>query len=407
MEVLYPRCAGLDVHLKTVVACVRIAEGRSLRQEVRTFATTTSGLLALSDWLSSEGCTHVVMESTGVYWQPVWHVLENAFELTLANARHVRNVPGRKTDVNDAMWLADLLAHGLVQGSFIPPEPIQEARDLTRTRTQLTREIAQHTQRIQKTLEKANIKLETVLTHVLGVSGRAIIRALIEGQTDPEALLALRRGKIKASVDEIRAALRGRPTENHRLLLRIHLHQVEELEKSIALIEHRLEEVLRPFRRQFDLLVTIPGVSATIASIILAEIGADMSRFPFSANIVSWAGLCPGNDESAGKKRSTRLKKGDSWLRTALVQAAWAATRKKNSTLRAQYYRLKARRGGKKAAVAVAASILTAAYHMIKRDVPYADAAPITDPRRREQTARRLVFRLNHLGFDVQIRPAA
>ena len=407
MEVLYPRCAGLDVHLKTVVACVRLVEGRSLHQEVRTFATTTSGLLALSDWLGSEGCTHVVMESTGVYWQPVWHVLEESFELTLANAHHVRNVPGRKTDVNDAMWLADLLAHGLVQGSFIPPEPIQEARDLTRTRTQLTRELARHTQRIQKTLEKANFKLETVLTHVLGVTGRAIIRAIIEGQTDPEALLALRRGKIKASIGEMREALRGRTTESHRLLLQIHLHQVEELEKSIAIIEQRLEEVLRPFRPEFDLLMTIPGVSVTIASIILAEIGADMSRFPSSVHLVSWAGLCPRSDESAGKKRSTRLKNGDTWLRTALVQAAWAATRKKDSTLRAQYYRIKARRGGKKSAIAVAASILTAAYHMLKRNLPYAEAAPVTNPRRKEQAARRLVFRLEHLGFDVQIRPAA
>jgi len=404
---MYPRCAGLDVHLRTVVACIRIAEGRTLRQEVRTFATTTSGLLALSDWLSAEGVTHVVMESTGVYWQPVWHVLEGTFELTLANARHVRNVPGRKTDVNDSMWLADLLAHGLVQGSFVPPAPIQEARDLTRTRTQLTREIAKHTQRIQKTLEKANIKLETVLTHVLGVTGRAIIRAIIEGQTDPDALLALRRGKIKATVDEMREALLGRPTESHRLLLRIHLHQIEELEKSIDLIEHRLEEVLRPFRREFELLLTIPGVSTTIASIILAEIGADMSRFPSSAHLVSWAGLCPGNDESAGKKRSTRLRKGDTWLKTALVQGAWAATRKKNSTLRAQYYRLKPRRGGKKAAVALAASMLTSAFHMLTRAVPYAEAAPITDPRRQKETAKRLVFRLKHLGFDVQIRPAA
>jgi transposase len=408
VEVVHPRCAGLDVHQKTVVACARVVEGRTFRQEVKTFATTTAGLLQLSDWLSSQGCTHVVMESTGIYWKPVWYVLEGAFELLLANAGHVRNVPGRKTDVNDAMWLADLLAHGLIQGSFVPPTPIQEARDLTRTRTQLTREIAQHTQRIQKTLEQANIKLTEVLTHVLGATGRAILEALIAGQTDPDGLVQLRRGKLKASPDELRDALDGRVRDHHRFLLRLHLDQIDALEKAVQNIERRLEVVLAPFRSQLDLLMTIPGVSRATAFILLAEIGADMSHFPSSAHLVSWAGLCPRSDQSAGKHRSTRLRPGDTWLKTALVQSAWAASRKKESYLRAQYYRLKARRGGKKAVIAVAASMLTAAYYILLRDVPYQDLGPtFPDRQHKEATARRLIARLRHLGLEVEIKSAA
>ena len=378
-----------------------------MQQPVRTFKTTVAGLLALSDWLQSLGVTHAVLESTGIYWQPVWQVLSPNIELTLSNAKHVKNVPGRKTDVSDAMWLAELMAHGLVRGSFVPPPAIQEARDLTRTRTQLTREVGRHTQRIQKTLEKGNIKLSTVLTHVLGVTGRHILEALIAGETDVDRLLALRRGKLKATPEEMREALRGNLTENHRFLLKLHLSHVEEIERTIRSIEERLEEVLRPFRGSHDLLLTAPGVSHTVASIVIAEAGDDMTRFPTDSHIVSWVGLCPGNDESAGKKRSSRTRQGNKWLKTILVQAAWAATRKKDSVLRAKYLRLKARRGAKKAIVAVAADLLRSIYYMLLRREPYEDRLPAPDVRQKQHTTRRLVSRLKNLGFEVQLRPAA
>jgi transposase len=408
MEVLYPRCAGLDVHKETVVACARVIQGRQVQQEVQTFGTTSKELLRLSDWLTESGCTHVAMESTGVYWKPVWHVLEGSFELVLANAGAIRNVPGRKTDVNDAMWIADLLAHGLMRGSFVPPTPVQELRDLTRTRTQLVREIARHTQRIQKTLEDANLKLAGLITDILGVTGRAILDALIAGETDLDALANLRRRGIKASHEELVEALRGSVRNHHRFLLRLHLRQIEALQQGVRDLEGRLEDLLRPFRRTVELLTTIPGVSETTARVLLAEIGFDMTRFPSAGHLVSWAGLCPRNDQSAGKRRSTRLRPGDVWLKSTLVQAAWAATRAKDSGLRAQYLRLKGRRGPKKAVVAVAASMLTSAYFMLQRDVPYQDLGPsYFEVRQPEKVAKRLVRRLQDLGFEVDLRRAA
>jgi transposase len=408
MEVVYPRCAGLDVHKETVVACARVVQERQVQQEVRTFGTTSKELLRLSDWLTERGCTHVALESTGIYWKPVWHVLEGSFALVLANAGAIRNVPGRKTDVNDAMWIADLLAHGLIRGSFVPPTPVQELRDLTRTRTQLVREIARHTQRIQKTLEDANIKLAAVITDILGVTGRAILDALIAGETDLDALAKLRRGSMKASHDELVEALRGKIRGHHRFLLRLHLRQIEALEQGVSELEGRMEALLRPFRRAVELLITIPGVSETTARVVLAEIGFDMSRFPSAGHLVSWSGLCPRSDESAGKRRSTRLRPGNVWLKTALVQAAWAASRTKESSLRAQYLRLKSRRGPKKAVVAVAASMLTSAYFMLQRDVPYHDLGPTyLDTLNRQRTAHRLTRRLRDLGFEVEIRHAA
>ena len=408
MELLHARCAGLDVHGQTVVACVRLAADGKVVREVRTFATTTSGLLELSDWLQGHGCTHVAMESTGVYWKPVWHVLEASFELVLANARHIRSVPGRKTDVNDATWIAELLAHGLIRGSFVPPTPVQELRDLTRTRKQLVREIAQHTQRIQKTLEDANLKLTGVLSDILGTSGRAILDALIAGESDPERLAALRRGRVKASAAEFREALRGRVRDHHRFLLRLHLGQIDALRAAIAELDERLGDALRPFRELAELLTTIPGVSEIVAQVILAEIGADMTRFPSAAHLISWAGLCPQSDESAGKHRSTRLRKGAPWLKTTLVQAAWAAARTKNSYSRAQFLRLKTRRGPMKAIIAVAASMLTAAYHMLQRRLPYRDLTPAHfDRLDRSRISFRLVQRLRQLGFDVELRPHA
>jgi transposase len=408
MEVVHEACAGLDVHQATVVACARVVVGGKVVQEVKTFETTTQGLLSLCDWLSERGCSHVAMESTGVYWKPVWHVLESSFELVLVNAGHIRNVPGRKTDVNDSMWIADLLAHGLVRASFVPPTPVQELRDLTRTRKQLVREVAQHTQRIQKALEDANIKLTAVISSVLGHSGRAIIEALIAGETDPEKLVGLTTGRLKASHSTLVEALRGRVREHHRFLLKLHLGQVDALQSAVRDVEARIGETLRPFRERAELLTTIPGVSDTVAHVIVSEIGVDMSRFPSAAHLISWAGLCPRSDESAGKRRSTRIRKGAPWLKTTLVQAAWAATRKKDCYLRSQFHRIKARRGVMKAIIAVAASMLTSVYHMLRDGVAYHDlTGNYFDSRDRAKIAKRLIRRLNDLGLEVEIKTAA
>src|SRR6185295_8648095 len=321
MEVLHPRCAGLDVHKDMVMACLRNAEGNRVKQEVRSFGTTTSGLLELAEWLAEAGCTHVAMEATGVYWKPVWHVLEGSCELLLANAQHVRNVPGRKSDVNDAMWLADLLAHGLIRGSFVPPTPVQEMRDLTRTRKQLVREVAQHTQRIQKTLEDANVKLSSVISSIVGLSGRTILDALIAGENDPAKLASLAHPGIKASAQELAEALRGKVTPHHRFMLKLHLEQIDSLQKAVRDLEARMGDALEPFREQVTRLTTIPGVSDVVAQVIASEVGLDMTRFPTAGHLISWAGLCPRLDESAGKRRSTRVRKGAPWLKTTLVTA--------------------------------------------------------------------------------------
>jgi len=325
MEVLYPRCAGLDVHKDSVVAGVRLATNGPVKTEVRTFDTATPGLLALSTWLAECGCTHVAMEATGVYWKPVWHILADGdLTLILANAAHVKNVPGRKTDVADALWLAELLAHGLIRASFVPEAATQEMRALLRTRKQLVREQASHVQRIQKTLEDANLKLGSVLSQIMGKSGRAILEALIDGERDPDKLLALVQRGVKASPERLRAALQGRVTARHRFLLHLHLRQVDALDAAIAEIDAEVDRDLAPFRDAVHLLRTIPGVSDLTAQVIVSEIGTDMGRFPTAGHLISWAGLCPRNDESAGKRRSTRLRKGAPWLKTTLVQCAWA-----------------------------------------------------------------------------------
>ena len=409
MEVLHPRCAGLDVHKDTVVAAVRLMEGDgTLRREVETFATTTPGLIALSDWLERHGAPCIAMEATGIYWRPVWQVLAGEERtLILANAAHVRNVPGRKTDVADAVWLSDLLAHGLIRPSFVPETETRAMRDLLRTRKQLVREQASHVQRIQKTLEDANLKLASVLTDIMGQSGRAVLAALAAGETDPERLRALVRPRVKASPEAIRAALTGRPSAHHRFLIGLHLGQIDAFAAAIAAIDAEVERDLGPFREAVGLLATIPGVAELTAEVVLSEIGLDMSRFPTAGHLISWAGLCPRNDESAGKRRSTRLKKGAPWLKTALVQAAWAAVRKKQSYLNAQFQRLRARRGPRKAICAVAASILTAAYHMLKDGTVYVDPGP--DHFRRTQPATRakaLARQIERLGFVCSISPA-
>lgn len=407
MEVKYRRCCGLDVHKDTVVACVRIASGGEVVSEVRTFQTTTASLIALSRWLAENGCTHVAMEATGVYWKPVWHILAGGdFQLVLANASHVKNVPGRKTDVNDATWLADLLAHGLIRASFVPDTQTQELRNLLRTRKQLVREKASHILRVQKTLEDANIKLDSVITDVMGMSGRAMIEALIAGESDPAKLARLANYRLKTSQEKLREALRGRVTNHHRFLLHLHLNQIDGLDASIALIDLQVEVGIAPFRAAVELVTSVPGVGVLGAQVIVSEIGTDMSRFPSDGHLISWAGICPRNDESAGKRRSNRLRKGAPWLKTTLVQCAWAAVRKKDSYLQAQFHRIKSRRGPKKAIMAVAASILTAIYHMLKDGTLYQDlGANHFQSRSKGQQTKRLVKRLADLGYEVALTP--
>jgi transposase len=407
VEILYPRCAGLDVHKDSVVARVRcVSEPRV--DETRSFPTTTAALMELQEWLSSHRVTHVAMEATGVYWKPVWHLLEEHLELVLANAQHIRNVPGRKTDVNDAAWIADLLAHGLIRSSFVPPAPIQELRDLTRTRKQLVREISQHTLRIHKTLEDANLKLSSVLSSVIGSSGREILNALIAGESDPERLADLAQGTARKKRTALIEALHGRITAHHRRLLKLHLDLIGALEQALAEVDADVGKLLAPIRARARLLTTMPGVSDLTAQVVLAEIGVDMARFPTAAHLLSWATMCPRNDESAGKRRSTRTRQGSPWLKTALVTAAWAAVRVKGSYLQAQFLRLRARRGAKKAILAVAASMLTAIWHMLKDGVEYRDLGADHFSRRNHlQQIHRLVRRLNDLGCEVQITAQA
>jgi transposase len=408
MKVLHAKCAGVDVHKELVVVCVRLQRGAKVQREQRRYDTTTKGLLELLAWLTELECTHVAMEATGVYWKPVWHVLEGHVELVLANAAHIRNVPGRKSDMNDATWIADLLAHGLVTASMIPPTPIQELRDLTRTRRQLVREIGQHTQRVQRVLEDANVKLSSVISDTLGMSGRRILEAILAGEDDPEKLAALGSERLRCSHEQLCEALRGRVTAHHRFLLRQHLDTIDYLQHTVELFDAQIARLLEPFRAQYELLMTIPGVGETAAACILAEIGDDMGRFASAAHLVSWAGLCPRMDESAGKRRSTRLRKGARWLKPVLVQCAWGAARTKRTYTQAQLLRLKARRGPMKAVVAVAATILTAAYYILRDRVSYRELGPDHFVERdRTRVAERLARRIRDLGYDVTIKQAA
>lgn len=408
MKTLHKRCAGLDVHKVEVVACLRCISKRKVEREVRRFPTTTQGLLELVEWLERGGCTQVAMEATGVYWKPVWHILEGRFALILANAAHVKNVPGRKSDVNDATWLADLLAHGLIRASFVPPPPIQELRDLTRTRKQLTREIVQHAQRIQAVLEEANVKLSSVITDTLGPSGRRILKAVISGEADADKLAELGSQRLGCTRAALVEALTGRVREHHRFLLAQHLRTIEQLEESVADFDARIEAALAPFRDIVERLKDVPGLGSTAVETIIAEIGLDMSLFPTAGHLLSWAGLVPRLDESAGKRRSTRIKKGAPWLKPVLVQCAWAATRKKNSYFQAQFLRLKARHGAKKAAIAVAASILTTVYHMLNDGTCYRDLGPQHFAHRNPaKTVAKLANRIRNLGYHVEIRAAA
>jgi transposase len=407
MEMLHRRCCGLDVHKETVVACLRLVSDGKVTTEVRTFQTTTADLLRLSEWLAANGCTHVAMEATGIYWKPVWHILDDGeFELVLANAAHVKNVPGRKSDVNDATWVTELLAHGLIRASFVPNTQTQEMRNLLRTRKQLVREQSSHVLRVQKTLEDANIKLDSVLTDVMGKSGRAMIEALIAGETNPAKLASLADRRVKASAEELREALRGRVTKHHRFLLRLHLNQIDALDSAVATIDAQVEANLGPFRIAVELITSIPGIKNLGAHVIVSEIGIDMSRFPSAAHLISWACICPRSDESAGKRRSNRQRKGANWLKATLVQCALAAVKKKGSYLQAQFHRIRARRGPKKAIMAVVASILTAIYHMLKDGTMYQDLGSEHFKRHStDQQKKHLVKRLSELGYAVELKP--
>ena len=407
MELIHERCAGLDVHKLTVVACVRVAEAGKVRREVKTFSTTTKGLLKLGDWLFEHEITHAVMESTGVYWKPVWHVLESFVDLSLANAKEVKKLPGRKSDVSDSQWLADLLAHGLLRRSFVPERRVEELRELTRTRKQTVRDITRHAQRIDKLLQGANIKMRSVLSEVLGKSGKAILRAMVEGENDPDKLANLAKGSARRKKAELAEALDGFVDDHHRFLLRQHLDAAEHMQGMVDAIEKRIDEVLRPFAGAAAHLETIPGVSETAARVIIAEIGADMTRFPTAGELVSWAGLCPQLDESAGKKRSRKIRKGNPWLKTTLVQCAWVSIRS-SGYLKSRYHRVRSRAGKMKAIVAVARTLLVAIYHMLRDGQDYRDLGEaFLEQRDRERIARSLTRRLERLGYEVDLRAAA
>lgn len=408
MQVLYPRCAALDLGKDTLVAAVRLQEGGSVRRECRTFGMNTGQLLTLSSWLLSEGVSHVVMEATGSYWKSVWHVLEGQFELVLANPVHIRNLPGRKSDVNDATWMADLLAHGLVRASFVPPAPIMALRELTRTRKQLGREVARHMQRIQKTLDVAGLKITGPISDLLGTSGRAILKALIGGESDPEKLADLAHPRLHAKRDALVEALRGWLTPHQRRLLGIHLHLIEALEISIAELDLEIDKAVQPFRQLLDRVRKVHGFGAINAPALLGEIGVDMSPFKTHGHLLSWARLCPRLHQSAGQTHSNRTMKGAQWVKPLLIGAAWAAIRVKDSYPRAQFLRLRARRGAKKAIVAVAASLLTSIYHMIREGTEYKDlGAQHFAQHDRAKVARRLVARLEQLGYHARITERA
>jgi transposase len=408
VEVVYERCAGLDVGKDEVVACIRVPDGAGgRRQEVH--PTFSSGLESLAEWLQDHDVAQVVLEATGQYWKPIWYVLEErGLELLLVNARHVKILPGRKTDVADAAWLCELLEHGLLRGSFVPPPQIRELRDLTRYRKRLIQAHTAECQRIHKTLEDASIRLGSVATDVLGVSGRAMLAALLAGERDPKVLAELARGRLRNKLPELREALRGRFSAHHALLVRLALDHVEQLERSITALDAEVDRVIAPFAQARDRLDTITGVGKRAAESMIAEVGVDMSVFPTAAHLASWAALCPGNNVTGGKRRSGRTRKGNVWLGDILVECAWAAARSRDTYLAAQYWRLARRIGKKKAAVAVGHSILVIAWHLLANDCDYADLGGDFFVRRDSDRARqRAVAQLQALGYRVALEPLA
>lgn len=405
MRVVHECCCGLDVHKKMIVACL-LRQGSE--KQIRQFGTTTGELQTMKEWLVQAGCTHVAMESTGVYWKPVYNILEGSLELLVVNAQHMRAVPGRKTDVRDAEWIADLLQHGLLKASFVPPAFERHLRELTRYRTSLINERTRSTQRLQKTLESGNIKLASVVSDINGVSARAMLEQIAKGQTDPSLLASLAKGRLREKRTELEAALMGRIEPHHRLLILELLAHIDYLDESIERLSTEIGDRLRPFQEDQRLLDTIPGVNAKTAQVLQAEAGTDMSRFPTDRHLSSWAGICPGQNESAGKRHSGKTRKGNRWLRQALIEAAHGAARSKDTYLAAQYQRLAARRGKKRAAIAVAHSILVIAYHVLRRRQPYRELGPnFFDERDKTRVQRRLIQRLEKLGFTVELHPAA
>jgi transposase len=408
MQERHPYCAGIDVHKKSVTVCVLLGEGTEPIRKKREFGTMTADLLELADWLEQEGVRSVVMESTGVYWKPIWAILAGRFELTLANAAFVKNMPGEKTDRKDAGWLAELHRHGLVRASYVPELQIQDLRELTRYRAQVTADRARLSNRIQKLLEAANIKLGSVATDVMGVSGQRILEAIIEGESDAGKLADQAVSHLRKKLPELERALNGNIREHHREMLRLELAQWRFLDRLVAEIEERIEKALRPFAEQMELLQTIPGVSETTAGILIAELGTDMSAFPTRAQVCSWAGLCPGHNESGGKRFSGQIREGNGWLKRALCQSAWAAARSKDSYLQAQFRRLSAKKGKKRALVAVAHSLLAIAYTLLKTGHRYQDlGADYFHHQNQDKYKRSYLRGLQRLGYKVTLEPAA
>jgi transposase len=406
VEVLYPRCCGLDVHKKTVVAC-RITPGPQgqIQKTIRTFGTMTADLLELGDWLAHGGVTQVAMESTGVYWKPIYNLLEEQFDLFLVNAQHIKTVPGRKTDVKDCEWIADLLRHGLLRKSFVPERAGRELRELTRYRSSLVHERSAEMNRLQKTLEGANIKLASVASEVLGVSGRKMLEALLAGTEDPTVLAQFAQKRLREKIPELERALTGRFGAHQRFLVARQVAHIDALDELIEEVSAEIVERLRPFEREIELLDTIPGVGRWSAEVILAEIGPDMRRFPSAGHLASWAGMCPGHHESAGKRQSGKTRKGSKWLRVTLTESAYAAGRGK-TYVAAQYHRLLRRRGKKKAAVAVGHTILAIAYHILTTGEPFRDlGADYFVQRDHEAIQRQLIHRLEALGNKVTVEP--
>lgn len=409
MEHIFPCCAGLDVHKESVEARVRRIEptGR-LHQQTRHWGTMTRDLLAMADWMAAQGVTHVAMESTGVYWKPIYHLLESRFILLLVNARHLKQVPGRKSDIRDCQWIAQLLQHGLLQGSFIPARPQREWRDLTRHRTQLVEERTRTVNRIHKVLEDANIKLASVASDILGVSGRAMLQALMEGETDAVKLADLARRQLRGKIPELEKALEGTVSEHHRYMLRLLGKQLAQQEELIAALDARIEEQTRPFAAEIERLDAVPGVDRRVAEVVLAEVGAEMKPFPTHHHLASWAGMCPGNEVSAGKRQRRRILPGNRWLKRTLVEAAWGASRSKNRYLASQYRRLAQRRGKKRALVAVGHSMLVIFYHMLKNGTTYAElGGDFFDRLEPERLTRYYLRRLERLGHKVTLQSTA
>lgn len=409
MEVLYERCCGIDVHKKSLTAClVTPGEGRQVNKEIRSFGTMTEEILALGDWLAAADCTHVALESTGVYWKPIWNLLEDHFVLLLANAQHIKTVPGRKSDVKDCEWIADLLRHGLLRGSFVPDRPQRDLRELTRYRSALVRDRSREVNRLQKALEGANIKLASVVSDVTGVSARAMLQQLVAGNTDAAAIACLAKGQLTRKLPQLQAALTGQFTAHQRFIVAQHLAHIDFLDTQIESLSVEIDERMHPFRAQIAILDSIPGIGPWGAQVILAEIGTDLGRFPNADHLASWAGMCPGSHESAGKRTSGRTRKGSPWLKVTLTEAAYAAGRTKHCHLAQRYHQLCARRGRKRANVALGHKILVIAYHLLTTETSYHDEVLADTVRKRQaREERRLIKRLEQLGNTVTIERSA